>query len=225
MTSKTLRTPAYTMTVIALAASTLWAVSACSASFQAGGAAQPSATPPPPPPPPPATTVAPAPTPTTTTPEPAPTTTTPPPAEPRKSTVSVKADQILVPGTIAFDGTTANLLTTSDTALEELRLFLEQNPRVTKLRVEGYTDNVGKPEDNEKLSGERALSIKKWLVAKGVAKDRVIAVGFGQKSPLADNATAEGRAKNQRIEFKLAELGGKKYPGRALDGGGKVFDY
>src|SRR5688572_28215008 len=223
MTSKTLRTPAYTMTVLALATSTMWAVSACSASFQAGGAAQPSATPPPPPPPPPATTVAPAPTPTPTTPAPAPTPTTP--AEPRKSTVSVKADQILVPGTIAFDGTTANLLTTSDAALEELRLFPEQNPRVTKLRLEGYTDNVGKPEDNEKLSGERALSVKKWLVAKGVVKDRVIAAAFGQKSPVADNATPEGRAKNQRIEFKLAELGGKKYPGRALDGGGKVVDY
>jgi len=225
MTSKTLKTPAYTLTVLALSTCTLWAVSACSASLQAGGAAQPTATPPPPPPPPPATTAAPAPTtePTTTTPDPAPTATTP--AEPRKSTVSVKADQILVPGSIAFDGTTSNLLTTSDPALEELRLFLEQNPRVTKLRIEGYTDNQGKPEDNEKLSGERALSVKKWLVAKGVAKDRLIAAGFGQNKPVADNATAEGRAKNQRIEFKLAELGGKKYPGRALDGGGKVFDY
>ena len=163
MTSKTLRTPAYTITVLALATSTMWAVSACSASFQAGGAAQPSATPPPPPPPPPATTVAP--TPTATTPAPAPTPTPTTPAEPRKSTVSVKADQILVPGAIAFDGATANLLTTSDAALEELRLFLEQNPRVTKLRVEGYTDNVGKPEDNEKLSGERALSVEMPVLA------------------------------------------------------------
>jgi outer membrane protein OmpA-like peptidoglycan-associated protein len=223
MTSTNANKPAYALTALAISALTFGALAACTASASFGGADQPTAAPPPPPPPPPATT--PAPTATDTAP-PAPTATaTTPPAPPRKSTVSVKSDTILVPGVIEFDEGTTTLKATSDAALEELRLFLEQNPRVTKLRIEGYTDNVGKAEDNENLSGMRALSIKKWLVNKGIAKDRLIAAGFGPKSPIADNATAEGRAKNRRIEFKLAELGGKKYLNRDLNGGGKVLDF
>ena len=225
MTSMNAKSPAHALTAVAISAITFWALAACtaSASFQGGGADQPTAAPPPPPPPPPPAETAPAPT--ATTPTPAPTTTTPP-APPRKSTVSVKSDSILVPGVIEFDDgmTTLKANGVSDAALEELRLFLEQNPRVTKLRIEGYTDNVGKAEDNENLSGMRALAIKKWLVDKGVVKDRLIATGFGQKKPLGDNSTVDGRAKNKRIEFKLAELGGKKYLGRDLNGGGKVFD-
>jgi outer membrane protein OmpA-like peptidoglycan-associated protein len=214
------------MTVIAIGASTLWALGACtaSASFQAGGADQPSAAPPPPPPPPPATTAAPAPTATETAPVPTPTATTPPPPAPAKSTVSVKGEQVIVPGVIEFDENASTLKATSSAALEDLRLFLEQNPRVTKLRIEGYTDNVGKPADNEKLSGDRALAIKKWLVDKGIAKDRLLAAAFGQNKPVADNSTPEGRAKNRRIEFKLAELGGKKYLNKDPSGGGKVVD-
>ena len=229
MTSMNAKSPAYALTAVAASALTFWALAACtaSASFQSGGAEQPTAAPPPPPPPPPPaeTTTA---TPTATTaPTAAPTATaTTPPAAPRKSTVTVKSDSVIVPGVIEFDEGMATLKANgvSDAALEELRLFLEQNPRVTKLRIEGYTDNVGKAEDNQNLSGMRALAIKKWLVDKGIAKDRLIAAGLGQNKPVADNATAEGRAKNRRIEFKLAELGGKKYLNRDLDGGGKVFD-
>jgi outer membrane protein OmpA-like peptidoglycan-associated protein len=228
MTSMNAKSPAHALTAVAISAITFWALAACtaSASFQGGGAEQPTAAPPPPPPPPPPAETAPAPTATTTPPAAPTTTTTAPPAPPRKSTVSVKSDSILVPGVIEFDDGMATLKANgvSDAALEELRLFLEQNPRVTKLRIEGYTDNVGKAEDNENLSGMRSLAIKKWLVDKGVAKDRLIAAGFGQKSPVADNSTPEGRVKNKRIEFKLAELGGKKYLGRDLNGGGKVFD-
>lgn len=222
MTSTTnARRPVHALTAVALSALTFWGVAACTASASFGGADQPTAAPPPPPPPPAPTDTAPAATATATA---TTTATTPPPAEPRKSTVSVKSESIVVPGVIEFDEGTTALKSTSEAALQELRLFLEQNPRVTKLRIEGYTDNAGKAEDNENLSGMRALTIKKWLIANGVAAERLIAVGFGQNKPIADNATAEGRAKNRRIEFKLAELGGKKYLNRPLDGGGKVFD-
>jgi OOP family OmpA-OmpF porin len=95
---------------------------------------------------------------------------------------------------------------------------------VTKLRIEGHTDNVGTPDANVELSGQRALAVKIKLVEAGVAKERLLAVGHGQNKPLADNSTEEGRAKNRRTEFRLAELNGKKYLGRDPSGGGKVFE-
>jgi OOP family OmpA-OmpF porin len=151
---------------------------------------------------------------------------TPAPATP-KSTATVKGDSVSIPGNIVFDTGKATLKegAGSEVVLGQLKQFLDENPQVTKLRVEGHTDNVGQPGDNEKLSGNRALTIKKWLVDKGIAKDRLIAVGFGEKKPIADNATEEGRAQNRRTEFKIAELNGKKYLGMDPTAGAKVFDF
>lgn len=170
-----------------------------------------------PPPPPPATTEpAPAPAPTT---EPAP--------APAKSNATVKGDSIQIPGNIVFDHNKATLKegAGSEVVLGQLKQFLDENPQVTKLRVEGHTDNVGQPKDNVKLSGERALTIKRWLVDHGIPKDRVIAVGFGESKPIADNSTEEGKAQNRRTEFKIAELNGKKYLGLDPTAGAQVFDY
>ncbi|HEY6557128.1 MAG TPA: OmpA family protein [Polyangiaceae bacterium] len=166
-----------------------------------------------------------------TTPEPAPAPEpapepTPEPAPQVKSTAAVKGDSVSIPGNIVFDTGQATLQqgAGSEVVLDQLLLFLNENPQVTKLRIEGHTDNVGKQPDNEKLSGERALTIKRYLVDKGVAKERLLAVGFGQNKPVADNATEAGRAQNRRTEFKIAELGGRKYMGRDPTAGGKVFD-
>jgi len=167
--------------------------------------------------PPPAATPAPTPTPAPTA-EPAP--------APKKSNATVKGDSVSIPGNIVFDSKKATLKegAGSEVVLEQLKLFLDENPQVTKLRVEGHTDNVGQPGDNEKLSGERALTIKKWLIDKGIAKERLIAVGFGEKKPIADNSKEEGKAQNRRTEFRIAELKGKAYLGMDPTGGGKVFE-
>ena len=74
------------------------------------------------------------------------------------------------------------------------------------------------------LSGQRALTVKNAAIAKGVKKERLLAVGFGQNKPIGDNTTEDGRAKNRRTEFRIAELGGKKYLGLDPTGGGKVFE-
>jgi len=206
---------------LALAAPTLGACTA-SASFNAGGE-EAKAPPPPPPPPPPAADPAPAattPPPAAATPEPAAAT---PAADPNAKAV-LKKDRLEIPGQIVFESGSAVLKPESDAALSQLKQYLDETPRVTKLRIEGHTDNVGQATANETLSGQRALAIKVALVAKGVNKDRLLAVGFGQTKPIADNTTEEGKAKNRRTEFHVAELGGKKYLGLDPTGGGKVFE-
>ncbi len=74
-----------------------------------------------------------------------------------------------------------------------------------KVRVEGHTDNVGKPANNKKLSQARAESVTKYLVGKGIAKERLTAEGLGQEKPIADNNTKEGKQKNRRVEFHVVD--------------------
>jgi OOP family OmpA-OmpF porin len=196
------------------------AVVACtaSASFKAGGE-EAKAPPPPPPPPPPATTAEPAPSASAT---PSASASTPAPAETAKPVL--KKDRLEIPGQIVFETGSAVLKPESEAGINQLKQYLDETPRVTKLRIEGHTDNAGTPQGNETLSGQRALAIKAALIAKGIAKERLLAVGFGQTKPVADNATDEGKAKNRRTEFHIAELGGKKYLGLDPTGGGKVFE-
>ena len=66
--------------------------------------------------------------------------------------------------------------------------------------------------------------MKAFVIAKGVPKERVLAVGCGQNKPIADNSTEEGKAKNRRTEFRIAELNGKKYMGKDPTGGCKPFE-
>lgn len=69
--------------------------------------------------------------------------------------------------------------------------------------IQGHTDSVGKPEYNKKLSARRASSVAGYLSSKGgVAKGRLIAQGYGQAEPIADNSTDVGRARNRRVQVR-----------------------
>jgi OOP family OmpA-OmpF porin len=135
----------------------------------------------------------------------------------------VSGDKVSIPGQIEFEFGKATLKETPETVkiIEQVKLFLDDNPRVTKLRIEGHTDNVGTPDTNLELSKQRALTVKTAVVAKGADKDRIIAVGCGQEKPIKDNATEEGKAANRRTEFRIAELNKKKYMGKDPTGGCK----
>jgi OOP family OmpA-OmpF porin len=201
--------------VIALASAAFVApaLSGCTASFKAGTepAAAPTPAPPPPPPPPPP-----------------PVATTPPPPPPPAAAVVTKGDSVQIPGEIEFDTGAANFKAGggSDAVVDQLVAYLNDpaNKKITKLRIEGHTDNTGTADGNLTLSGQRALTVKNAAVAKGVKKERLLAVGFGQTKPIGDNTTDAGRAKNRRTEFRIAEIGGKKYLGLDPTGGGKVFE-
>lgn len=73
-----------------------------------------------------------------------------------------------------------------------------------KVQVEGYTDSIGSDEYNQKLSEQRADSVKSYLVSENVQDNNVTAEGFGKGDPIADNSTAAGRAKNRRVELVVS---------------------
>ena len=71
------------------------------------------------------------------------------------------------------------------------------------MMVEGHTDNSGAAAYNLSLSQKRADAVKKYLVNKSVAADRLSAKGYGEEKPVADNSTSSGRAKNRRVELNF----------------------
>jgi hypothetical protein len=78
-------------------------------------------------------------------------------------------------------------------------------PEITKLAIEGHTDDRGDTEHNLDLSDRRARSCLRWLVEHGIAESRLTARGYGPQRPIANNATLYGRAKNRRVEFHILE--------------------
>ncbi|MFA9213855.1 MAG: OmpA family protein [Candidatus Methylacidiphilales bacterium] len=103
---------------------------------------------------------------------------------------------------LEFETGTSQIKESSLVSLEELAELLTVKT-VYNLTINGFTDNVGNAASNVKLSQSRANAVKEFLVSKGVAKERLTAKGFGSKNPVANNKTAEGRARNRRVEFKI----------------------
>ncbi len=87
-----------------------------------------------------------------------------------------------------------------------------------KMQVEGYTDNIGSDEYNQKLSEERADTVRGYLVQQGVQDNNITAQGYGKTRPIADNSTNSGRAQNRRVEMVVSgeSIGvGETAPGAA----------
>jgi len=88
----------------------------------------------------------------------------------------------------------------ADAALNRVAKALKDHPD-WRVRIEGYTDNVGSKAANQKLSLDRATAVMNWLADHGVDRSRMSAHGRGESHPIADNSTAEGRARNRRVEI------------------------
>ena len=101
---------------------------------------------------------------------------------------------------ITFDVGKATIKPESMGEINRIVQLMTENPDL-KFSVEGHTDNTGKEASNQTLSEQRSQAIVAKLVELGIAQDRLTAVGKGQNSPIADNNTDEGRAKNRRVEF------------------------
>jgi outer membrane protein OmpA-like peptidoglycan-associated protein len=110
--------------------------------------------------------------------------------------------EIVAGSKIEFASGAARLEARSAAVLDALGKATGECPGV--IRIEGHTDAMGEPQHNLALSQARAEAVRAALIERGVAASRLRAQGFGADAPLADNRSAEGRAKNRRIEFRVA---------------------
>jgi OOP family OmpA-OmpF porin len=133
----------------------------------------------------------------------------PPPPAPEPPKVG---EQLTLPEQIEFELAESRIMQTPKTlaTLEHLAETMKTHPNITKLRIEGHTDNAGKAKRNEKLSKARAEAVAQWLAQHDVAASRLVTVGFGAKRPLVANDSADHRAMNRRTEYYVEELDGKK---------------
>jgi OOP family OmpA-OmpF porin len=104
-------------------------------------------------------------------------------------------------GEVLFDFDKAQLKSGAYPILDEGVTVLENNPGLN-IEIQGYTDNTGAEDYNLKLSQKRADSVMGFLVNRGIDPGRLSAKGYGSANPVASNDTAEGRAKNRRVEFR-----------------------
>ena len=87
--------------------------------------------------------------------------------------------------------------------LEEVRAVLAANPQLSRVRIEGHTDDRGRDAANLDLSRRRAASVMRWLAEHGIAAERFEAWGCGELHPAETNTTADGRQRNRRVEFHI----------------------
>jgi len=114
-------------------------------------------------------------------------------------------------GDVLFDFGKYDLRPEAREKLAKLSGIVLAHPGLT-LAVEGHTDNVGSDELNQKLSEQRAESVRSYLVAQGLAQANVTGQGFGKSTPVVDNSTAANRQKNRRVEIVVAgEVIGVKF--------------
>ena len=119
--------------------------------------------------------------------------------------------RVYIEGKIVYDVDRATIKPVSEPVLQKLLQFLQERPDVTRLRIEGHTDSTASDEYNQELSARRSLSVCDWLVDHGVDYLRLIAVGYGEKKPIAPNSQAAGRQENRRTEFHVAEVMGRPF--------------
>ncbi|WP_437806587.1 OmpA family protein [Sorangium sp. So ce1078] len=90
-------------------------------------------------------------------------------------------------------------------ALEEMAAVIQDHPEWARIEVQAHTDSTGDAKFNEMISAARAEAVCKWLVAKGIVTERLVAKGYGASKPIADNGKAEGREMNRRVQLLVLE--------------------
>ena len=116
--------------------------------------------------------------------------------------ITVTPPQTFTLNDVLFDNGKSTLRPESNKELDQLVEYLSFKKTLV-IEIAGHTDNVGKPEANQKLSEDRAGSVRQYLIKKGIAAERLIAKGYGDTQPVEDNSTAAGKQKNRRTEVRI----------------------
>lgn len=103
---------------------------------------------------------------------------------------------------VYFDTNKSYVKGTSATTLDKLAGIFKEYPK-SNILVEGHTDSAGPEDYNMKLSQQRAESVTNYLISQGISPERFTVKWYGENQPKADNATAEGKAKNRRVELAI----------------------
>lgn len=117
----------------------------------------------------------------------------------------INVGQSITLNAILFDQGKAEIKNESKPELDKLVAFLSANAGA-EIELSGHTSSEGERNYNRSLSYKRVKACKDYVVAKGIAEDRIIAIGFGPDRPVAPNDTEANRAKNRRVEMRLKKL-------------------
>jgi outer membrane protein OmpA-like peptidoglycan-associated protein len=122
-----------------------------------------------------------------------------------KTLVNLTKEKIEILDKVYFDTAKSTIKTISFPLLDQVATVLKSHPEISRVRVEGHTDDVGEDAKNQTLSNDRAGAVRTYLVGRGVAPERLEALGFGETKPVAENKNSAGREKNRRVEFVIVE--------------------
>jgi len=123
---------------------------------------------------------------------------------PDAAAARAKIEQLLESKVVEFSSSRAVLTADGQATVAEIAKILKDYPNL-KVEVQGHTDSTGPDDVNHAISHARADAVKSVLVSRGVEAARVTTAGFGSTQPVADNSTAQGRARNRRIAFQVEE--------------------
>jgi OOP family OmpA-OmpF porin len=128
------------------------------------------------------------------------------------ATWELDGHRVVVTPPVEFRAGSAELGAEAEAGLEAIRGYLEEKSAISMLRIEGHVVGDGA----QRLSEQRAMAVARWLVARGVACERLVPVGFGEHKP------AYGDERDTRIELVNAALRGRAIGGMPVDGDGAV---
>jgi outer membrane protein OmpA-like peptidoglycan-associated protein len=124
-------------------------------------------------------------------------------ADEGQSKVKIEGSKFILLDKVYFATNKDEILPKSNDVLNQVVATLKANPEITKLRVEGHTDDRGADAWNLDLSKRRAERVREYLLSQGIDSDRIESEGYGETQPIDTNATAVGRDNNRRVEFNI----------------------
>lgn len=117
----------------------------------------------------------------------------------------VMQEEIQILEQVHFDFDQATIQPGSLPLLKQVANVLLDNPHLRRVEVQGHTDNIGEADYNRALSHRRVEAVRAYLIAQGVAPERLVARGYGEDQPIASNDSEQGRARNRRVQFMILD--------------------